>query len=78
MENKMSQEIHRFDNGYGASVIQKSFSYGAAKGLFELAVIKFTGDDWNLDYSTPITNDVIGHLTESSVLELLSRIKKLN
>ena len=65
---------YKFDNGYGASVVSHSGSYGGNQGLYELAVLDSTGD---LCYSTPITEDVIGHLTSDKVIELLERIKSL-
>ena len=65
---------YQFDNGYGASVVQHSGSYGGKQGLYEIAVLDSGGD---LCYSTPITEDVIGHLTSDKVVELLGRIKSL-
>ncbi len=62
-----------FDNGYGASVITTDLAYGGR----ELAVLKGTEDDWALCYDTPITDDVIGWLTEGDVLGLLSAIEAL-
>ena len=64
----------KFKNGYGASVVKHSFSYGNKKDLFELAVLD---DKEELCYSTPITNDVIGYLTNDDVIELLNEIKNL-
>lgn len=61
-----------FPNGYGASVIDDG--YGKESGLFELAVI---GKDGGLDYSTPITDDVLGWLTAEDVAEALDRIEAL-
>jgi len=72
------QTIHRFDNGWGASVVSNAMSYGGDSGLYELAVIKFTGDDWDINYDTSITSDVIGHLTETDVQEVLKRIEVLD
>lgn len=69
--------IFRFDNDYGASVIKHCFSYGNEQDLWELAVIKWRGYDWDLVYDTPITDDVIGCLTDEDVRELLGRIKGL-
>lgn len=64
-----------FPNGYGASVVKSSYSYGGASGLYELAVIKeSTGE---ITYDTPITNDVEGYLTPNDVSELLERIEAL-
>lgn len=75
--NGGSQVIYKFDNGFGASVVQHDFSYGSEDGLSELAVLKFNGDEWDLTYDTEITDDVIGYLTEDDVQELLTRIEKL-
>lgn len=74
-----TQVIHRFDNGYGASVVQHPHSYGGDEGLFELGVVKFEEgtDNWRLNYLTPITDDVIGYLTEEGVEDLLDKISKL-
>ena len=35
---------YKFDNGYGASVVCHSGSYGGNKGLYEIAVLDLTGD----------------------------------
>lgn len=67
------QHIYLFANGYGASVIKNSYSYGHEYGLYELAVMK----DGRLCYDTPITDNVIGYLTADKVAEHLSRIEKL-
>ena len=75
-----TQRLYRFENGYGASVVRHSFSYGHNSGSWELAVIKFEGSDtlkFHLDYSTPITDDVIGHLSDADVESLLEDIKNL-
>ena len=80
------QKIYRFENNYGASVVQfKTISeffssYTDDETEWELAVIKFNSED-NLDfdliYNTPITDDVIGHLKEEEVQKILNKIKKL-
>lgn len=64
---------HEFENGYSASVIQSPYSYGGDQGLYELAVIH----DGKLCYDTPITNDVLGHLTEDDVTRLLGEVAAL-
>jgi len=77
-ENRMNggvQRIYRFDNGYGASVIRHSFSYGGKAGLWEIAVL--SGPNQKLDYSTPITDDVLGNLNDADVEETLSKIAAL-
>jgi hypothetical protein len=64
----------KFPNGYRGSVIRSRHSYGGAAGLFELAVKDPEG---NLDYDTPITRDVVGHLTASEAAALLWLIGQL-
>ena len=72
--NGGTQRIYKFPNGYGASVIRHQGSYGFKNGLWELAVLDSSGD---LCYSTPITNDVIGHLTDEEVILKLNEIRGL-
>ena len=62
-----------FNNGYGASVIKSPYSYGGNQDLYELAVIK----DVTICYDTPITDDVIGYLSEEQVTDYLHQIQKL-
>jgi hypothetical protein len=74
--NGGNQKIYRFDNGYGASVVNHSYSYGT-----ELAVLKFKSEnnfDFELNYDTPITDDVIGHLHEAELENILKDIENLN
>ena len=67
------QKTYKFDNGYGASVIRHKGSYGYAQGKWELAVL----EGGELCYTSPITEDVIGHLTEDEVESILKQIKEL-
>lgn len=63
------QKFFTFENGYSASVVQYLGSYG-----LELAVFS----NGSIDYSTPITNDVVGYIEGVEELEeLLERIKNL-
>lgn len=73
------QYAFRFENGYGASVVKHDGSYGNYKDLWELAVVKFIGesDRFYLVYTTDITCDVVGYLTDKDVQDLLRRIKEL-
>ena len=71
------QGIARFANGYGASVIRGLGTYGGTAGLWELGVIEHSGGTWDLCYDTPITDDVVGNLTESGVADLLAKIEAL-
>lgn len=72
------QRIFRFDNGYGASVVRGPYTYGGDQGLFELAVLEFEAPEkWHLTYETPITEDVIGRLSEPEVQATLEQIAAL-
>ena len=66
-----------FENGYGASVVRGLGTYGGNGGLYELAVIEGNKEDWDLTYDTPVTNDVIGYLTEADVIKHLFEIQAL-
>ena len=69
------QLVFRFPNGYGASLINSPMSHGN-----EIAVARFDGDncdDWHLDYDTPITRDVLGHLTLPEIEAALDAIAAL-
>ena len=68
------QWLFKYDNGYGASVVQHSGSYGGQNGLYEIAVLDSNGE---MSYTTPITDDVIGYADEVKLYETLDRIKSL-
>lgn len=57
---------YHFPNGYGASVICNPFSYG-----LELSVLKFSDKQWRLCYTSPITDDVVGHIGGEDELKIL-------
>ena len=63
-----------FENGYGASVVRHSGTYGAERGLYELAVLD---NDGKLTYDTPVTNDVLGYLSPKEVTDYLIQIQDL-
>lgn len=66
------QTVYKFPNGYGASVIE---IYYFEEDYIEVAVVKFDENgNWDIDYSTPITNDVIGGLNEESRDSVLQQI----
>ena len=67
------QNIVAFSNGYAASVVSNSYSYGGNKGLFEVAVMY----DGEIVYDTPVTNDVIGFLDFKGVADTLVQIENL-
>ena len=68
------QQVYEFKNGFGASVIRHEGSYGFKQGLWELAVLDSAGE---ITYDTPITMDVIGHLTRTEIQSYLKEISKL-
>jgi hypothetical protein len=72
----------RFDNGYGASVVKARGTYGYEQDLWELAVLtwdKSSNGEWDYDlnYYTPITDDVVGYCTDQKIREYLQQIKDL-
>ena len=69
-----TQKFYKFENGYGASVVCHSFSYGGKDGLWELAILDKNN---NLCYDTEITNDVIGYLNDEEVENYLNQIEAL-
>lgn len=68
------QKIYKFGNGYGASVVCNTMSYGGNQGLFEVAVLDLAGD---IVYDTPVTNDVVGFLDFAGVADVLQQIQNL-
>jgi len=77
-EERSSQRLFRFPNGFGASVVKHKNSYGGRQGLYELAVLEWSSESHrNITYRTPITNDVLGWLTEVDVLRNLVKIHDL-
>lgn len=83
--DERAQYVFMFDNGYGASVVKcHPMSYGWKSDLWELAVVRDSRYShiindrlWYIVYDTPITNDVIGYLTDDRVKVLLDKIKAL-
>lgn len=70
---RAGQAMVDFKNGYSASVSCHEFSYGGDQGLFEIAVMH----NGEIDYTTPITSDVLGYLTEQDVLDTCNKIGAL-
>ena len=68
------QWLFKYDNGYGASIVQHSGSQGGKEGYYEIGVLDSHGE---LCYDTPITDDVIGYADEIKLYETLNRIKTL-
>lgn len=68
------QYHYKAENGYGASIVRTTYSYGSKDGLWELAILDSNGQ---ITYDTPIMADVMGYLTEEQVNETLIKIKNL-
>jgi hypothetical protein len=69
------QKTWHFVNGYGASVIRHQYSYGANKGLWEVALLK--GDDLYYireNANMTVFDDVVGYLNDPEVDNLLQMI----
>ena len=71
------QAKHFFSNGYGVSIVRHPGSYGFLEGLYELAVLKGTEDNWELCYDTPVTSDLLGHLDEQNVEDVVLKVQLL-
>lgn len=69
------QCVAQFSNGYGASIVQGPHTYGGTQGLYEIAIF---GKNGEITYDTPITNDVLGYLSEEEVEKTLTDIKNLD
>ena len=71
------QTVYRFPNGYGASVAfdeRGELHIGDHRGKYELAVVRWKADDYEIAYDTPITSDVEAWLDWPDVEALLERI----
>lgn len=66
--------VYKFRNGYSASVVCNSTTYGYSQDLFEVAVLD---KDGRLCYDTPITDDVEGYLSFRGVADILNDIAEL-
>jgi hypothetical protein len=66
-----------FANGYGVSVVRGKYTYGADAGLYELAVLKGSEDDFDICCDTPITSDVEGWCSPERVTELMRAVASL-
>jgi len=62
-----------FKNGYGASIITGEVAYTSVGKPYEVAVLK----NGELNYETPITDDVLGHQDAQDVERVLSEIASL-
>ena len=68
------KSVFKFRNGYSASVVCNSTTYGYDMDFFEVAVLD---KDGRLCYDTPITDDVVGYLNFQGVADVLKDISEL-
>ena len=71
-----------FNNGYGVSVVRfkigdRYSSYTNNEDEWELAILFGNEKEWELTYNTPITNDVIGWLSEDKVTDIMKKVQEL-
>ena len=66
-----------YPNGYGASIVGGYIVYGDGVDTFELAVMQVQGDDIELIYDTPITNNVLPYLSKQEIEDILVQIRAL-
>lgn len=59
-----------FDNGYGVNVF-------AGADFVEVAVLRFSYNEWVLDMSTPVTDDVEFVYSEGELVDFLTRVAAL-
>ena len=72
-KEKAAQAKMEFDNGYGVSVLLGSMYYSNGIDTYELAVLA----DGKICYDTPITEDVLGYLTNEEVTEAMMKVQNL-
>ena len=67
------QAIEKFENGYGVSVLFGRCFYSNGKDTYELAVL------FNdvITYQTDITDNVMGHLSENEVSDVMLKVATL-
>ena len=77
------QWVYRYENDIGASIIFNKYSYGREDGLFEIATIKFYGE--NNDLFTPVEgiidympSGIKGYCTFSDISYILDDIRKVS
>lgn len=72
-----------FKNGYGVSVVRFKLMFGGYGSYtsndkeWELAVIHGDENKFDIVYNTPITDDVLGHLSADDVSEIMAKVKCL-
>ena len=73
LSNGAKMSTMDFQNGYGVSVIFGKMFYSNGIDTYELAVT-YKGE---LCYTTEITSDVMGWLSEKEVTEVMAKVQSL-
>lgn len=68
---KGQHAVLEFDNGYGVSVLLGDLFYSNGVDTYEVAVL---ANDY-ICYDTPITDDVVGYITEDEVTEIMEKLQ---
>lgn len=74
---KSIHALQFFPNGYGVSVVRFPGSYGYENGLYEVAILRGTEDNYDLCYDTPITDDILGHREEEDIENIIQEVQSL-
>jgi len=68
-----NHQLFWFSNNWGASVVKDEPAAYCKEGFpYEIAVINRNGQ---IDYTTPLTNDVMGYLTQGQAVAALEAIE---
>lgn len=71
------QYLGFFPNGYGVSIVNHELLFNGKRGDWELAVIIGNTEKFVLTYDTPITEDVLGSLSDDDVNEICIKVSEL-
>lgn len=71
------QYVFKFKNNYGASVVKCPGSYGSERDLWEVAIVRFTGNDWDFCDDNPVSKNPVGYLTDWQVRNMLYILRGL-
>lgn len=66
------QALLELDKGYKVSVLLGAAFYSNGEDTYELAVMK----DGRVCYTTPITDDVLGHRSEEEITEAMIKLQE--
>lgn len=72
------QALMFFPNGYGVSVLLGKRFYSNGINTYELAVLRGNEDLHKLDYTTHVTDDVLGYITEDEVTQAMIEVQRLD